>query len=80
MLDIEHLEHIGLRKAYHILIFSFRDEISYSQDSNTLLFVNLVDEYYNIPYTLELADNDSIRYLSNPLSNDFASVPPEFWP
>ena len=78
MLNIDHLESLSISNASHVLIFSTRPPGSKDNDTNALLLANLIDEFYKVPYTIELDDQESIRYLKNTQNKE--SLAFQFWP
>jgi hypothetical protein len=67
---MEQLNGLAINDASHVLILSVLEKSSISPDSTTLLLVNTLDCFFDVPYTFELYDENQMRFLGNRAKGD----------
>lgn len=79
--DLTHLRNSGIQKTYHVCIFnSLPLSMVESNTPECLLLANLIDDYFNVPYTIEINDNNEIRFLANKPKKYIANLGFHFYP
>jgi len=81
MFDINHLRNSGIQKAYHVCIFNpMTLSMSETNTPECPLLANLIDEYFNIPYTIEVNDQNEMKFLGNKPKKYIANLGVHFYP
>lgn len=70
LFDLEQLNGLAINDASHVLILSVIEKSSISPDSTTLLLVNTLDCFFDVPYTFELYDENQMRFIGNRARGD----------
>ena len=79
--DISHLKNAGIKNSFHVCIFNPMSVAT--GESNTTecpLLANLIDEYFNINYTIEVYDHNEMKFLNNKPKKYIANLGYQFYP
>ena len=81
LLNIKHLKHANISHSFHVLIFTqLSDDISYNIDSKAILLANIIEEFFNIPYTMEISDVSELKLLGFRSKKEFTNLGLSFDP
>lgn len=79
--DLTHLRNCAIEKAFHVCIFN---SITLSMiEANTpecLLLANLLDDYFNVNYTIEVNDQNEMKFLGNKPRKNMLNFGFQFYP
>lgn len=79
--DLTHLRNCGVEKAFHICIFN--SEALSTLEANTaecLLLANLLDDYFNVNFTIEVNDQNEMKFLGSKPKKNVANLGFQFYP
>ena len=79
--DINHLRNSGIQKAFHVCIFNpMTISMTETNTPECPLLANLIDEYFNVPYTIEVNDQNEMKFLGNKPKKYIANLGFQFYP
>lgn len=81
ILNLEHLKNANISEAYHVLIFTQNSEdISYNLDSKAIMLSNILEEFFTVPYTMEISDISELKLLGFRAKKEFSNLGMNFDP
>ena len=70
----------GIENSFHVLIFNFENKNILSNGSQICLLANIIQEYFNATITIEISDQNELKFLSYKPKKICKNMGPQYHP